>query len=157
MTSFGSCIFFFKVMQNIAYTQSITAHLVRISRTNTFSGGSYFRISLGCFVCCIQNTMSRKNQMSFLRDVQTFFQRMSACFQRLSFCLEQRRIKYHSITNDVHFITLEYSRRDRTKHIFLTFKFKSMSGIRASLKTSNHIVTGSQHIDYFTFSFVAPL
>ena len=157
MTCLGCSIFCFKIMQDIPHTQSITAHFVSIGRANAFPGGSDFRRAFGSFVCGIQNAVSRKNQMRFLGNVQTFFQRMSACFQCFGLSLEQSRIKHYSIAYNIHLVSLKNSRRNGTEHIFLSFKFKCMSGIRASLKTGYYIITGSQHIDDLTFTFVAPL
>ena len=82
---------------------------------------------------------------------------MATCFERFGFSLEQSRIKYYAITDNVHFISLENTRRNRTKYIFLTFELKCMTGIRTTLETGYHIVAGSQYVDYFTFAFVAPL
>ena len=36
-------------------------------------------------------------------------------------------------------------------------KFKGVSSIGTALKTCHHVVVGSEHINYFAFSFVAPL
>ena len=36
-------------------------------------------------------------------------------------------------------------------------KFKGMTGIWSALKTGNHIVAGSQYIDYLPLAFIAPL
>lgn len=43
------------------------------------------------------------------------------------------------------------------KHIFLTFKLQSVSGIGAALEASHDIVAGSKHIYYFSFTFVSPV
>ena len=140
VTSFRSSILLVEVMKNITYTNTVTAHFIRVSRTDTLTGSSYFSITFGCFVCSIQNTVCRKNKMSFLWNVQTFFQRMTRCFKCFCLCFKQCRIKYHTITDDVYLVSLKNTGRNRAKHIFLSFKLKRVTGIRAALKTSNHII-----------------
>ena len=77
VAGFRSRIFLFEVMKYITYTDTVTADFIRISRADTFSGSSYFGIPLGSFVSGVEDTVCRKNKMSFLSDVQTFFQRMA--------------------------------------------------------------------------------
>ena len=109
MTSLCLCILFFKVAENISYTQSVTTYFVGICGADALTGCSYLCISLSSLVCRIQHTMSRHDKMGFLGDVQTFLQRVSAGFQRNGFSFEQSGIKHHSIANDIHFIALENS------------------------------------------------
>ena len=150
-------IHFFKIMKDITYTYTVTTHFISISRTYTFSGSSHFGISFSSFISSIQNAVSRQNQMSFLWNVQTFFQGVSASLQSFSLSLEQSRIQYHTITNNVYFISLKYSGRNGTEHIFLAFEFQCMACIRTSLETSYYIITGSQNIDNLSFAFITPL
>ncbi len=81
MTGLGRCILLVKVMQNVAYTYTVTADFIRISRSDTFSGRSYLRISFGCFVRSIQYAVSRHNEMCLLGNVQSFLQVMPGRFQ----------------------------------------------------------------------------
>ena len=140
VTSFCRTIFLIEVMKNITYTNTITAYFIRISRTDTFTGSSYFRISFSCFISGIQNTVRRKNEMSFLRNVQTLFQWVSRCFECLSFRFEQCRIEHYTITDNIYLISLKNTGRNRTKYILLSFELKCMTGIRTALETSDHIV-----------------
>lgn len=77
VTSFRRTVFLFEIMKDITYTNTVTANFIRISRANAFTGCSYFRISLGCFVSSVQYAVCRKDEMSFLRNVQTLFQWVS--------------------------------------------------------------------------------
>ena len=42
MSCFCSCILFIEIMQQVAYAQTVTADLIRISRTDTFTGRTDF-------------------------------------------------------------------------------------------------------------------
>ena len=81
MTGLGRCILLVKVMQNVAYTHTVTADFIRVSRSDTFSGRSYLCIAFGCFVCSIQYAVSRQNEVCFLGNVQAFLQVMAGRFQ----------------------------------------------------------------------------
>ena len=50
--------------QQVAYAQTYTRSLVRISRTNALAGGAYFVLALSAFLRCIQETMSGQNKVS---------------------------------------------------------------------------------------------
>ena len=140
VTSFRRTVFLFEVMKDITYTNTVTANFIRISRANAFTGCSYFRISLGCFVSSVQYAVCRKDEMSFLRNVQTLFQWVSRCFECLSFRFEQCRIEHYTVTDNIYLISLKNTGRNRTKYILLSFELKCMTGIRTALKTSDHIV-----------------
>ena len=143
MTSFGFSIFLFEVMQDITYTQTVTANLIGISRTDTFTRRAYFSITFRSFVSGVQYAVGRQDEMRFLRNMQARFQVMTGCFQCFSLCLEESRIKHHAITNDIHLVTLENSRGNRTEHILLPFELECMSGIRSALEASHNIVSRS--------------
>ena len=140
VTSFRRTVFLFEVMKDITYTNTVTANFIRISRANAFTGCSYFRISLGCFVSGVQYAVCRKDEMSFLRNMQTLFQWVSRCFECLGFRFEQCRIEHYTVTDNIYLISLKNTGRNRTKYILLSFELKCMTGIRTALKTSDHIV-----------------
>ena len=143
VTCFGRSVFLVKIMQDVTHTHSVTAYLIRISGADTLTGSSHFSIALCSFVCGIQNTVRRQNEMCFLRNMQAFLQVVAGCFQRLRLCFEQRRIEHHAVTDYIHFITLKNSRRNGTEHILLAFKLQCMAGVRAALKTCHYIVSRS--------------
>ena len=66
VASFGSSIFLVEVIEDITYTNTVTAHLISISRADTFSGSTYFSIPLSGFISSIENTVCRQNEMRFL-------------------------------------------------------------------------------------------
>jgi len=88
MTSFGGSIFLIKIIENITYTDSVTAYLICISRTDSLSGSTHFRIPFGGFVSSIQNTVCRQDKMCFFRNMQPVFQVMPRCFQSFGFRFE---------------------------------------------------------------------
>ena len=92
MACFRFGVNFFKVMKNISYTHSVTAYFIGISGADTLSCSSYFRIPFCRFVCRIQNTVCRQNQMCFLGDMQSFLQIMAGSFQRFCFSFEKSRV-----------------------------------------------------------------
>ena len=136
-------IFLFEVMQDIPHTDTVTAYFIRISRTDTFSGSSYLSITFGSFIGSIQYTVRRQNEVRFLRNVQSLLQVVSRCFQRFCFRFEQSRIEHYTVTDDIYFISLENTRRDRAKHVLLSFELKCMTGIRSTLETCNYIISRS--------------
>ena len=81
----------------------------------------------------------------------------TAFFERFGFFSKQYRVENHPISDDVDLAVLEYSRWNRAEHIFLAFKFKSMSGVWASLEPCHYVVARSQHVNHFAFTFIAPL
>ena len=157
MTSLVGGIFLLEVLEDITYTQTVTGYLVGIGRTNTLAGCTYLALPLLSLVGCIEYTMSRHNQVSLLGDIQTGTQIMTALLQILGLCHEQIGSQHHAVTDDVHLSSLENTRRNAAKHIFLTFELQGMSCIRTTLKTSYYIITRCQHIDHLTFTFIAPL
>ena len=107
VASFCRSIFLFKVMQDITYTNAITAHFIRISRTDTFSGSSYLSIAFGSFISRIQNTVCRQNEVRFLRNMQSLLEVMSRCLQRFCLSFEQSRIEHNTVTDDIYLVPLE--------------------------------------------------
>ena len=70
----GLCIFLGKAVEDIPYTQTISAYFVCISRTDTFSCGADFSLAFRGFVGLVQQTMGRKDKMRLLGYIQTFVQ-----------------------------------------------------------------------------------
>ena len=157
MTCFGSSILLLEIVEDITYTQTSTANLISIGRANTLTRRTYLILTLLSLVSSIEHTVGRHNQVSLLRNVQTLLQRMTTGLQCLGFLHEEVGSQHYAITNDVYLTTLEDTRRDRAQHILLPLKLQCMTGIGTALKTGNNIVLGSQHVDYLTLSFVAPL
>src|SRR5574344_1132225 len=157
MTLFMGSVFCVEIVKDITYTESVTTYLISICRTNAFTSCSNLVLTLGSLVSAIKNTMCWHNEMSLLRNVQTIFQLMTTLFQVHSFVHKQIRSQDYTVTDDIHFTTLEYTRRDRTETIFLTFEFKRMTSIRTTLKTCYHIIVWRQNVNYLTFTFIAPL
>src|SRR5208337_4472750 len=77
--------------------------------------------------------------------------------QAFNFLLENNRINNYTITNYIYFIWMKNSGRNCMQNMLDIIKFKGMTGIWTTLKPGNDIVTGSNRINNFTFSFVSPL
>ena len=114
MSCFCRSIFFIEIVQQVAYAQTVTADLVRISRADTLTGRTDFARTFRSLVSSIQYTVSRQDQMSFLRDTQLFGQVVSAGSECLRFLLEQQRIQYDTVTDNVYLASLENTGRDGT-------------------------------------------
>ena len=102
-----SLILSLEVIQNIANTQTSTAHLVGISRTNTLACSSHLVLTLRGFDGSIEHTMSRHDEMCFLRDIETALQVVTALLKILGLLHEKVGSQYHTITNDVYLATLK--------------------------------------------------
>ena len=114
MSCFCSCILFVEIMQQVTYAQTVAADLIGVSRADAFTGRTDFTGTFCSFVSGIQDTMGRQDQMSFLRDTQLFSQVVSAGSECLRFLLEQQRIQYDTVTDNVYLASLENTGRDGT-------------------------------------------
>jgi len=82
---------------------------------------------------------------------------MARFFECFHFSFEQGRVKYHAIADYVYFIALKNTGRNGPKDILFAVKLQCMTSVRATLKTGNEIVSGSENVNNFPFSLVAPL
>ncbi len=157
VTLFVSSIFLVKILKDITHTQTITADLVGIRRSNAFSGRPHFVLAFSSLNSAVQNSMGRHNQMCFLGNVESGSQLMPTLLKIFSLVHKQIRSQNHTVANDIDLITLEDTGRNTAKHIFLSFKLQGMSGIRATLETGYHIIPRRKNVDNLSFTFVAPL
>ena len=102
-----SLILSLEVIQNVANTQTSTAHLIGISRTNALACSSHLVLTLRGFDGSIEHTMSRHDEMCFFRDIETALQVVTALLKILGLLHEKVWSQYHTITNDVYLATLK--------------------------------------------------
>ena len=74
----------------------------------------------------------------------------------LSFRSEEHGVEHHAVADNVD-VALEHARGDRAQHYFAAIEFERMAGIGSALEACHHVVARSEHVYYFTFTFVAPL
>ena len=157
MAGFVGGIFLFEVVEDIAYAQTIAGNLIGIGGTNALAGGTYLVLAFLGLIGGIEQTVGGHDEMGLLGDMQALLQFMAAGLERLGFLHEQVGSQYDTITDDIRFSTLEDARGNGAKHILLALELQRMTGIGTALKTSHHIILRGEHINYLTFSFVAPL
>ena len=138
------------------FTIKITK-VVGVGRSDTFTGRTHFVLAFCSLVCTVKDTVRRHDEVCFLRDVQTFFQWMSALLQ--FFCLSHEQIwsQNHTVPDDIHLSALEYTGRNGTQNVFLSFELQRVSCIRTSLETSHYVVVRCEHIYDLSFTFITPL
>jgi hypothetical protein len=110
-----------------------------------------------CFTGGIEPAMCGQNKMSLPGNQQAAVEHYLAGFERAQFFLEYDGIENHPISNQVNQIFAENTRRNSMQDVFITAELQGVTGIWASLKAGNHIVTGSEIVNNFAFPFVAPL
>ena len=157
VTSLGSSILLLETIEDIAYAQTIAADFVGIGWTNALTRGTHLVLTLLGLVSGIEHAMSRHDEVSLLRDMQTLLQRMTTSLQRFGFVHKQVGSQHHAITDDVDLTALEDTRGYRAQHILLALELECMASVRTALETGYHIILRGQHVDHLTFSFVAPL
>ena len=109
MFRFRCGIFLLEVVQQVAYTHTVTADLVRIGRADTLSGRTDFARAFSGLVSGIQNAVCRKDQVSLFGDIELFGDVVATGSQGLSFLFEQERIQDYAISDHVDLSTLENS------------------------------------------------
>ena len=152
-----SLIFFLKVVKDVSYPQTISRRFVSVCRTYTFTCCSNFALSSCGFVCPIQHSMRRHDEMSLLGDMNTAFQFVATLLQFFSFVHEKIRCEHYPIADDINLSTLKDARRNAAKNIFLALKLQCMACIWSPLKPGNNIIFWRKYVDHFAFSFVTPL
>ena len=157
MAGFVGSIFLLEVVEDIAYTQTIAGNLIGIGGTNALAGGTYLVLAFLGLIGCIEQTVGGHDEMGLLGDMQALLELMAAGLESLGFLHEQVGSQYDTITDDIYFTALENARGNGAKHILLALELQRMTGIGTALKTSHHIILRGEHINYLTFSFVAPL
>ena len=157
MASLCLCICLFEVLEDIAYTQTVAGNLIGIGGTNALAGGTYLVFALLGLIGGIEQTMGGHDEMGLLGDMQALLEFMAAGLESLGFLHEQVGSQDDTITDDIRFSALEDARGNGAKHVLLALELQRMTGIGTALKTSHHIILRGEHINYLTFSFVAPL
>ena len=114
MACLAFSVLLLEIIEDIAYPEAVAACLVGISRTDTFSGSTYLVLSFERFVCSIEKSVSRHDEMSLLGNMETLFQIMSAFLQVLSLSHKEIRRKNDTITDDIHLPSLEDTGRNRS-------------------------------------------
>ena len=71
MTGLRFGVFLGDVLENITYTQTITADFVGIGRADALAGGAHLVLALLGLIGSIEHTMGRHDEMGLLRDMQT--------------------------------------------------------------------------------------
>ena len=157
MTCLVGSILLCEVVENVAYTQTITTGLVGVSRANAFTRRANLVLALSCFVSCIEQTVGWHDEVCLLRNVETVLQIVTALLQILGLIHKEVGGKHHAVTDNVHFVTLENARWNGTKHILLSLKFERVSCVRTSLETGYNVIAWRQNIHDLTLTLVSPL
>ena len=157
MACLGGSIFLLKMLQNVAHAQTGAAYLVGIGGANALTRGAHLVLALLSLVGGIEHAVGGHNEVRLLRNMQALLQRVSALLQRLGLVHEEVGSQHHTIAYNVHLVTLEDARRDAAQHIFLPLKLQCVPGIGASLESGYNIIAGSEHVNYLSLAFVAPL
>ena len=101
--------------------------------------------------------MGGHDEVCLLGDVESLAQGVSAAFEVDGFVHEEVGGEDDSSADDVDFVALEDAGGDGAEDVFLSFELEGVSCVGASLEACDDVVVGGEHIDYFSFSFVAPL
>ena len=157
MAGLGGCIFLLEVLQNITHTQAGAAHLVGIGGADALAGGAHLVLAFLSFVGSIEHTVGGHNEVCLLRDVQALLQWVPALFQ--CFCLIHEEVgsQHHAVADDIYLVALEDARGNAAQHIFLSLEFQCVPCVGAALETGHHVIAGSEHVDYLSLAFIAPL
>ncbi len=109
MTLLVSLVFSLETLKNVAYTQTVTAHLVGISRADTLTGRTHLVLAFCSLKCTVENAVSRHDEMCLFRDTEMRMKLMSTLLKVLSLVHEKIRSQYYSIADVVDLTALEDS------------------------------------------------
>ena len=103
MTVLEFCISIGKVWsEDVAYAETMTADLVCVSRADTLEGRTDLALAHCSLVCCIEESVGRKDEMCLLRDHDSLCYRNACLFgDVVAFALECDRVENHTVTHDV--------------------------------------------------------
>ena len=114
MACFVGSIFLLKIVKNISYTQTVAACLVGVSGANAFARCAHLVLALGCLVGCIEQAVSRHNEVCLFRNVEAVLQTVPAFLQVLCFVHEEVGSQHNAVADDVNLVTLENARWNGT-------------------------------------------
>ncbi len=140
MASLVCGIFFFEIIKDVPYPQSVATDFIGICWSDAFTSCSHLVFAFRCFYGSIEQAVSGHDEMSFLRDVQPFTQVVPAFFKFLGFSHKQVWCKHNTVAYDVYLPSLKDAGRNTSQHIFLPLELECVTGIGTTLKTCNHIV-----------------
>ena len=89
MACLGGSILFIEVVQQVTYTETVTADLVCICRADTFTSRTDLSGTFGSFVGSIQHTVGRQDQVCLLGNTKLFGQVVTTGSKRFGFLFEQ--------------------------------------------------------------------
>ena len=95
MAGFVGGIFLFKVVEDIAYAQTIAGNLIGIGGTDAFAGGTYLVLAFLGLIGGIEQTMGGHDEMGLLGDMQALLELMATGLERLGFLHEQVGSQYN--------------------------------------------------------------
>ena len=107
VTGLSGSILFREVLQDIAHTETVAAHLVGIGGADALARRTHLVLALLGLVGSIEHTMRRHNQVCFLRNMQSALQLVSALLQRFGLVHKQVGSQHHAVADNVHLATLE--------------------------------------------------
>ena len=87
--------------EDVAYTETVTADLVGIGRSDTFQCGADLALSGSCFVCRIQKPVCRQDKVSLLGNVQFGLGVDAHLADVAALLAECDRVKNHTVSDDV--------------------------------------------------------
>ena len=82
---------------------------------------------------------------------------VSALFQCFRLVHEEIGCQNHAVADYVYLVALENARGDAAQHIFLPLELQRVPCVGTTLESGHHVITGSEHVDYLSLSFIAPL
>ena len=103
MTVLELCISVGKVWcEDVTYAETVTADLVCVSRADTLESRTDLALAHCRLVCCVEESVGRKDEMCLLCDHDTLSHRNSCLFSDVvAFALECDRVENHTVTYDV--------------------------------------------------------
>src|SRR5690606_6991331 len=95
--------------------------------------------------------------VSFSRKQKVFSVIQIEFVQTFQFLYKNYGIYNHSVSDEVNRVFVKHPRWDCTQNVFYAINFQGVSSVWGTLKTCDNIVVLCEHIDNFSFAFVAPL
>ncbi len=103
----GTLILRLEVVEDVAYAQTVAAHLVGVGGANAFSRCSYFALTFQLLVGGIEQPVGGQDEMSFFGNFQNFSDVDATFLKLLGFVHKEHRVEDNTVANHVHLVVLE--------------------------------------------------
>ena len=140
------------------HAETVARYFIGVCRADTFACSAYLTFTHSSFAGSVEQAVCGHDKMSFLGYAQYAVKVYAVGFEVGGLTAEEYGVEHYAVAYYVCDRTFgENARGNRAEYVLVPVELKGVPGVGTALEAGHDVVVGSENVNNFTFTFVAPL